>query len=135
MSDTATIFYSADPDAERLSATSVTEAVIDYFDQHGDPISRDELIEVTSYRPMELPPRERLAEWLIDEIRERLDDQYADPDDSASAMCDSDVLAPALALADAIRKHYIVWACEPVETSTVKVADHVPSHWIGDTDA
>lgn len=136
MSDSEIIFYSAEPDAERLSATTISEAVEQYVDRWDDPPAPDDEVEVTSYRRMELPSRDRIAAVALDAVLEWLDEEHGDPDGDSVADHEAGVLHDhSLSFADAVRSNYVTWACEPVETFTVKVSDHVPDEWIVTEDA
>jgi hypothetical protein len=124
------IFYSAEQDPDRLMFEDVSEAVMDVVDQWDEAPTPDDTIEVTSYKFKTLPSRERIAEWLIEDTKDWLASDYADPDGFDDELYPSDVQPEALALADAIRKHYRVWSCERVNTWTERVANHVPDGWI-----
>lgn len=73
------IYYSAESEPERLTATTVHDAVVDAVDQWAEPPGPDDEIEVTSYKRMELPPRETIAGWVIDHVTEQLDEEFGRP--------------------------------------------------------
>lgn len=69
-------------------------------------------LHVRVFRPMELPSLDRMADHILDNLMEWLDEEHADPDgdptDPTPAMRKA-----ALVCAKAVRKGYISWSCEP----------------------
>lgn len=126
------VYYSCDEYAERLTATTVYDAVIEHVDQWETPPTRDDIVKVTAFRRMALPSRENIAENALEHVLLSLDDEYGDDEgdsysDAAAALKDD-----ALAFTDAVRAKYVPWACEPHESFMVNVAEYVPSEWLRD---
>ena len=125
------IFYSAEPDPERLVATTVADAVEEAVDLWARPPKHGDTIDVTSYRRMKLPSRESIADTVIDGVIDWLDEEHGDPEGVQDSIEEAKSLREdALCFADAVRQKYKSWACEPVETETVFVRDYVPADWM-----
>ncbi len=135
MSDDEIIFYSAEPDAEYLTETTVGEAVERVVDQWEVPIAPDATLEVTSYRRMALPSVDRIADNIVEWLEEWLDEQYAGPDGECPADIGESAREHAVAVAQAVRASYTPWVCEPVESWTVYVRDYVPAEWLDGEDS
>lgn len=122
------ICYSVDEDGP-LTAESFSEAVRDAVDQWDRPISGDETVEVTSWRRKELPTKAHIAASVVEYLTQWFYEEYADPDYRFELP--DEVINAAKHVADAMHAHYAPRACEPVDTITVRVADHVPEEWLG----
>jgi len=125
--------YSAVAYRDEAIVGSVAEAVVNAVDQWDRAPHPDDTIEVTTYRLRELPPRDHLADVAIECVFEYLHGEYRISDDTSSpelTMAEEDVRDEALALADAVRREYPVYVCEPVSTETVLVRDYVPKEWL-----
>lgn len=85
---------------------------------------------VSVYRKMELPTAEKLANWALDYLLERLDEEYGDPDGSPQNPT-RDMQVAALALGNAVRVGYTSWACEPTG-EIIKVTCKQAKEMVGD---
>ena len=130
MKDSGIAYYSAEKDPVYLTHEDVSEAIEEAVDQWDRAPTMDDTIQVTSYRRMELPSRERIAELVLDGVIERLDEDYGDPEGLMETIDEAKLRPAALAFADVILKNYKPWTCEPVKTWTERVADHVPAEWL-----
>lgn len=69
-------------------------------------------LRIGVYRRLELPPADKLAGWVLDDVWERLDAEYGGPDGGYSTPSER-VKDAVKALAETVRKEYVPWACEP----------------------
>ncbi len=115
--------YYAVGEVERMTATSIQEAVEEFIEDR-EPDEIPETVEVQGYVPMEIS--DNVFKSALERLAEDLADEYIDPD-----WCDSTDL-PKSAMphwekfTEAIKKDYFVWWCEqhgkPIK---VNVADYV----------
>jgi hypothetical protein len=123
MAEKVAEMFSCDPDAEVLTATDVSEAVQEWVDYFDGPLP--ETVTVYGFARRELPPTEKLAENILYDVLERLNDEYGDPDGLRGDGRTPEMVEAAHAFADVIRCKYWVWACEHASEETVKVSDYV----------
>lgn len=112
------VFYCCWEDEERLYHTSIAEAVEFYMDEISEE-NRPETVEVHKFVRVKCDGVNVSA--LLDDVIERLDEEYGDPDeptDHTDAMIDA-----ASKFAAVIEREYVPWCCEKVETVTVNVAE------------
>jgi hypothetical protein len=121
-------FWECCTDAEHLAYTDIGEAVHAWADaRHPEPLP--ETVTVHGYAPMELPTEEWIADLILRETLERLDEEHArfDGEDTTPTAA---MKAASYAFARVIRREYVSWQCEEVVAVTVRVADHVPAEWM-----
>lgn len=98
-----------DEDDEELSHSEIEDSI----ESQLDLIPYPEALVVCGYRRLAIRPQDLRPDTILEEILERLDEQYGgvnrDPTDPSSAM----ELA-AGRLVDVIKNDYQVWACEGV---------------------
>lgn len=115
--------WSVNPDVERLIHTDIGSAIEEWFDDFdGDVIP--ETVTVHGFAPMDLPKPERIAGQILEQVLERLDEDYSDPDGD-STVADQVMKDAALTCAKAILGAYRVWTCEKVSEEVVKVRDYI----------
>lgn len=139
-----TIYYGLD-EWERL-CSSVDEAVERIIDDNlvkiGDP---DEVIfdriewpiNLLCFKPREIPAETLIADDILEHLIERLDEEYADPEGSATKPTPR-MRAWAEALAKVVKEEYVSWTCEPNGMAVVLTRKHVaeslpypePTPWI-----
>ena len=118
-------FWSCDLHAEHLIHESIGEAVEDEWDTRTGRLP--EMVEVYGFAYMELPQPEHIASNVLERLLEDLDGEYGNPEEGYWRTKDVDpaLKEAALTFANAVRKHYKPWACERVETRTVRVSDYI----------
>lgn len=125
LSDVAdAMWWSCQPDSERLSCETVQEAVEEWNDQleEGD---LPETLTVYAWRPMALPAPDKIAERVLEYVYEMLDDEYGDPDGCYPPTVPVPLSDAAMVFAAAVREHYKVFMCERAGEITVRAADYV----------
>lgn len=115
----------ANDDPERLSHTTIAEAVEAWYDDTDPLVAVPETIEVQGYAPMALPSVDRIRDHIMDNLTEWLDCEYGDQIDGEPTRIPSELQSTALNFAEAVRRLYPVWSCEQVERLTVRVRDYV----------
>lgn len=112
------------PDAERLQS-NIEDAIDEWVGNLPDPDGDlPETVVVYEFARMKLPESERQAEWMLELLLERLDEDFADPDSSKGTVPTEKMKAAALAFVRAVYGEYVVWTCEQVGKREVKVADY-----------
>lgn len=128
MSDRQAVYWDCDPKKERLSSGSIDEAVLAWADQFDGPLP--ETVNVYGYARMEIDASQ-LAARVLDDVLDRLDQEHSDPEVITKPTKATDAMrAAGLAFADVIRREYVPWMCEQVETRVVNVIDYVPPEWL-----
>lgn len=125
-------------DEERMHCATLDEAVEYYLDdlykqnQDAEKIFRElGEITVTGYAREQLN-RDILANDVLENTLERLDETYANPD-SGGDLATPGMKAAAAVFADAIVADYVPWICEPVCKEKVNVLEWVRlnvAHWL-----
>jgi hypothetical protein len=118
-------FWTANEDQERLTCTSIKEAVDEWADDAlADDAEMPEKITLYGFNPMQLPTPECMADSVLEYIAERLDDDYGDPD--GYGLTDlSDSKEKAVELMKSIYAGYHVWAAEQVKTIEVDPREYI----------
>jgi hypothetical protein len=127
--DTNVDFWDCDAGCERLSWTTITEAVEAWADdQHPTPLP--ETVTVYGFARLEAGPdyADGVARRALETVMEALDEDFGDPDEATEP---TDAMrAAARQFVDAVISEYAVWRCDEVTSVTVRVADHVPADWM-----
>lgn len=111
--------YWAVGDEERLTATTLNDAVEQYLDAIApDPLPLDDTITVVGYVRMTVTadPDRYLATLLED-----LDEEYGDPEGSDETKITDGMRGAAALFVASVIKEYDNWACEPLDGSEVEV--------------
>lgn len=115
--------WTVNPDAERLNHTEIGDAVQEWFDDFdGDVIP--ETVTVHGFAPMDLPEPEFIAGKILEQVLERLDEDYADPEGD-NTVADQAMKDAALTCAMVILGAYRVWSCEKVSEVVVLVREYI----------
>lgn len=125
-------YFSANPDAERFSCTSLDEAVHERLDDL-DPENWPAKLRVDEYEPQKLDV-EQEASWTLRSAIERLEDEYGGTDDDYVPT--ERLSQAALEFAKVLAEEYRVFRCDFVKRHEVDVLAWVKEHrpW-PDTDA
>lgn len=115
------VYWTCDEEAERLTATTVEQAVRKWAVDHVGPLP--ETVTVYGHAPV-VPNPLRYEGTLLDALIEWLDDEYGDPDGSPTQPTD-DMHAAERAFIEAVLAEYQPCTCEVVEERTVRVRDYV----------
>lgn len=129
MSERKPTCWTTDRDAERITATTIAEAVGEWADYVADAMPLRELpetIEVYGYAPMELPPPIEASRWVdpLGRLLEWLDEEYGDPEGVPTLPTDA-IRDAELAFLRTVLAEYKAWMCERVCTRTVRVRDYI----------
>ncbi len=122
-----------DLDTERLTATSIDEAIEEILDQM-DPEIFPESWVFSAYRPMEvpLPDEHRILDYPL----EYVDEEYGDPEGDGPDKPTEAMLEAARHLARVIKEEYKPWAHEEVARVVLKDVrkwvEENRSHWLKD---
>ena len=102
------------PGAEHLTAQDLETALADYFeDPDICPDALPEWIEMHGFRRRELVPRGwQEPKYLVEEMLERLDEDYGNPDEATAAT--PFMVKAAEHFVECIKRDYVVWACDAV---------------------
>lgn len=112
------ICWSCNPDAEVLGRDP-DQAILDYLDEYLD---RDEETPETvilygyARMPVKVDP-----EQILEDIIERLDEEYGDPDGNFDTPISDDMKKAAQYLAAVVERDYESWACYQVSETTIDV--------------
>jgi len=121
------VYWSCDPDAERLQADTPDEAIeefLDCVDQEDWP----ENLMAVGYAPMSVSHHEPNPVRVLDDVLERLDEDYADPDGDPTEPTEI-MIAAAKAFCAEVRAHYVPFACQSTgEKVEVNVQAWVREH-------
>lgn len=100
-------------DQERYHCTSPDEAIEAILDDvpPGDPLPSE--VRIVAMKPMKVTADDIDASNILNDILERLDETYSDPDGDNSEPTEG-MKAAAQQLAQVVAKEYKPWACEPV---------------------
>lgn len=116
--------YHCDDGAERLDSMDphdAVEAELDSrYDQDNPTAALTGTLTVYAFKRGAISPRNLDADRLLEDVLERLDEEYGDPDE-ASEPTDA-MQAAAVTFLATIRAEYRVWNCERVAEATVDVA-------------
>jgi len=118
------LLWSCREDDERLSHYDQDDAIEEYLDAlYPDPIP-DGDIEVYGFAQEEVSEKriQREAVDVIEQLRERLDEDYGNPDDDGCIITNAQQAA-AEAFVRAFLKDYKVWICRRVTTETVNARE------------
>ena len=108
------------PEAEHLSAEDLETALADFFDEAGGPDGLPTTIEIHGYRRRDLVFRGwQEPKFLVDELLERLDEDYGNPDETTEAT--PFMVKAAEHFLECIKREYTVWACDAVLAIEVDV--------------
>ena len=113
------IFYGGPGDMQ-LRYTDPDEYIEDYL---GDLEEEPETIEVVRYRPM-TPSIGNLPSRVLDTLLEYLDQEYGDPEGDAPDETEKMRELAEVFVRDVLRE-YEPWACEPIDSEIVNVAEWV----------
>jgi hypothetical protein len=97
-----------DEDLTHETADEAIEAIIDDWDPPDD-----KTISVWEYKRRELPPVEDLRDTLMDWLRDDLDPEYGDPEQSTDFP--NEVIIAAERFAQVVRREWPVWTMERTE--------------------
>lgn len=122
MTDTHIVFWDCRSDREDLAFTSIEDAVQSWADDLEGPLPEE--VTVYGWKRMEIPSAEAIAERVLDDVLERLDEEYGDPD-GGFVQPAKELNAAALRFAEEVRTHYVSWMCEQATSRIVRVADYV----------
>lgn len=126
ISDDAVKFWTTDDSDEILSHTEIGEAVERWADDiHPDPIP--ETVTVYGFAPMEVFPAEQIADYVLDNILDYLDEDLGNPDESTER--EASMKAAALEFATKLRALYTPRMCKVIVTREVRTADYLPAEW------
>lgn len=125
MSEKRKAVYWGAPDEERLIHDDMDEAIEAIFDEWPDPLTG--MVTVCGYARMEVSAHYLDAESILEDILERLDEEYGNPDGDRSEATPP-MLDAAKALVAAIKAEYVPWACEEVERHEIDMAAWIREH-------
>lgn len=120
-------YWSVDGDAERLTAGTKEEAVLEWLDgQHPSIVpTRGELaVYGFARRVISAGARKRLVQDVIEMLLERLDEEYGSDEDASD--CTDEQRAAAVAFIDQFTRAYKVWQCEEVQQDVVPLIEWHP---------
>ena len=111
-------------DREHLTADSIEEALAEALDDVAVYPKIPETLTLYGFAPrtVDAPRAEREAEWALECLIERLDEDFGPLDESTEPS--GDMREAAREFVVRVLRTYEVWQCEHVETRVVKVADH-----------
>lgn len=115
-------FWTCDDSAELLTATEIEEAVANWADDRDDPLP--ETVIVYGFAPNELPEAGWIADRVLGDLMELLDEEYGNQVDGTPTEVTPTLRTAALAFAEVVRREYSVWTCSIVTEETVRVADY-----------
>lgn len=121
-------FWECNDGAEHLVHTEIGEAVCAWADDR-HPEALPETVTVHGFAPMELPSEEWIADLVLRETIERLDEEHSNYEGEDTTPTNAMKLA-AYEFARVMRREYVSWQCEEVTSVVVRVADHVPAEWM-----
>lgn len=118
-------FWTVNEGIERLSHTSIEDAIEEWADEWDLNKPIPEEVEVYGFSRSELPDEKWIADAVLDNIWEALDEEYSDYEGYYQAERTDAVKQAALAFARVVRSEYVPWTCNRVDVRTVKVSDHI----------
>lgn len=119
--DDAAAFWDCSDACERLTDTTIADAVCRWADDlHPAPVP--ETVTVYGWNPLTLPSDEKLADELLDQWVEHMDENFGPIEDSTEVT--QGMKAAALVFVAAFRAEYHVWRCKPVTKIDARVADY-----------
>ena len=106
--------------ADVMTCTEIDEAVQEYF-EYLDPPDWPKEVEVKAFVRKEVSERERrnLAEQALEELIERLDEEYGNPEEATEF--DDVARAVAREFVDKIIANYEIWGCEESTKENLQV--------------
>ncbi len=113
-------------DLERMTSTTIDEAVQDWGDNLAPEILPSEVV-VIGFAPMQPKPDD--CGDILEAILESLDEEFGDPDGDGVSEPTPGMVEAERAFRAAIVAEYDSWACEEVTRETVSVREHVPADW------
>ena len=125
---------------EQLWHADLDEAIENYLDgwyKFDEGVREDgATLEFAGHKRMEPPPAHSDAEWVLEFLLERWDEEMGDPDGNPVKPTKR-MQSASLAFVEAVRSEYKGWACEPVIYVTVPVRAWVEQHapeWLTDLE-
>ena len=124
------IFYDTTEDEETLTNDCPHEEVAEYLDAR-DPKDWPRVLHVLAFDHKEITDKDRarMADWILEDLLEKLSDEYGDPDggdDPTAAMG-----AAAKTFVDVVCREFPVWQCERVP----HLDEHVPvAQWVRENE-
>lgn len=118
---------------ERLTYEDIDDAIEEYLDQLA-PGKLPETVEVKGYVRRE-PSISEYEGAMLENLIERLDEEYGDPDAYHATPASENMKAAELVFIKAVLAEYESWQCEPVITKEIDALAWVREHrpeWLED---
>lgn len=115
-------YWDTDDTAEYLIHDSIEEAVEAWADDHC-PLPLPETIKVYGWIRDKLPPPEDRARSVLEDLLERIDEDFGSPDDFTRP--NEAMETAAREFVAKVYAEYSVWRCSHVVTRDIKVADYI----------
>lgn len=126
MSDFKSKFWSVCKECETLTCTDPYDAVEEYLDDlYPTPIKdlSDEVI-VSGFEPMEVP-EEKFAEFILEDLLERIDEEFGDPSGQYTNPT-AKMVKSSRDFVKTVVEEFDIWACElSGEQITVNLKEYV----------
>ena len=121
------VFWDADDGAEELSHDEL-EGAVEYALDNIHPGPYPEELEIFGFRRMKLGDNDITAEGVLQDILERLDEEYGDPNgDDPYAAVSAAMSNAAERFVKVFRAKYVPWSCETACRIVIKTAPYLES--------
>jgi len=124
---------------EHLRYDDLDQAIENYLDgwwRFDEDARKDEtMLTFAGHKRMEMPKADNDAEWVLEFMLERWDEDLGDPDEATKP---NEVMrAAAVLFVEVIQNEYKPWSCEPIIEIIVPVRAWVEQHapeWLKESD-
>lgn len=90
-------------------------------------------VEIMQFRRMKVD-WDRQAQAMLDDLYERLDTEYGDPEGQVDNEPDKKVELAAKSLIEEVKKSYKVWMCEPTGRKLIYAKEEAEKHWTTESE-
>ena len=119
-------YWSCNEDDECLTATEMEEAIDDFLNENDDLPAK-----LTVYGFNHVVIDKKTKDWLVrqtlEDMLERLDDEYGNPDDNITKATE-ETKAASKEFVDKIVSSYYVWRCDQVAKVEINMAEWLKEH-------